>query len=101
MVARLKSTEVVGEPKIDPTQISEKVARFILEFEKRFEDAPIFEKKLLIKKVISEIIVDREEEVVRFYVRRLPITSPEVENLLEKRGLSTEIASPRSSGGRT
>ena len=99
---RLKSKERAGTKRINSAKISEDVRRFILEFEKRFEAAPIVEQKFLIKKMISAIGVDREKEVVQFFVRLVPSISPEVEDLLEKRkGLSSEIASPQSSGGRT
>jgi hypothetical protein len=50
--------------------------------------------------LISEIVVDRETEVVRFYVRRVLAVSPELEKLYEKK-VPAGIASTQSSGGRT
>ena len=62
---------------------SQAVARFVLDFEKEFEKAPIEDRKGLIKKCISRIVVDREEGVARFYVRRIPAVTPELLRLLE------------------
>ncbi|MBI1804044.1 MAG: recombinase family protein [Ignavibacteria bacterium] len=88
--------------KPNPLSISQRVAEFVLDFESRIHTAPIEDQKDLIRKIISQIIVDREKEVVRFYVRRVPAVSPEIEDLFKnRRGPSIEIASPRSSGGRT
>ena len=86
--------------KPDSLSISQRVAEFVLDFESRIHEAPIEVQKDLVRKIISEIIVDREKEVVRFYVRRVPAVTPEIENLFKiRRGPSTEIASPQSSGG--
>ena len=87
--------------KIDPARISQEVARFVLEFEHKIKTEPIEEQKLLIKKVISEIVVDREKSVVKFYIRRVPAVSPELEELLQNKKGPAGFASPESSGGRT
>jgi hypothetical protein len=52
-----------------------------LDFEREFEKAPIEDRKSLIKKCISRIIVDREEGLARFYVRRIPAATPELQRL--------------------
>jgi site-specific DNA recombinase len=96
---RLQSLSLVNERQIEPAKISEIVAKFILNFEEKFENAPIEEKKLLIKKMISEIVVDRDNGVVRFYVRRVPAVSPELEKLYEKKRVPAGVASTQSSGG--
>jgi hypothetical protein len=49
--------------------------------------------------MISEIVVDRESGVVRFYVRRVPAVSPELEKLYEKKRVPAGVASTQSSGG--
>ena len=96
---RLQSLTLVNERKIDPAKVSEIVAKFILNFEEKFENAPIDEKKLLVKKMISEIVVDREKGVARFYIRRVPAVSPELEKLYEKKRVPAGVASTQSSGG--
>ena len=82
-------------------KVSESVAIFVLNFEEKFEDAPIAEKKLLVKKMISEIIVDRDKGVVKFYVRCVPMVSNEIEELYKNKREPARVASSRSSGGRT
>ena len=72
-----------------------------MDFERKIHTVPIEEQKLLVRKVISEIVVDREKGVVRFYVRRLPAVTPELADLLQNKKGPTDIASPESSGGRT
>ena len=62
---------------------SDAVARFVLSFETEFEKAPIEDRKSLIKKCISRIVVDREEGFARVYVRRIPAVTPELQRLLE------------------
>jgi len=96
---RVQSLASTDEKRMDPAKISEIVAKFILNFEEKFEKAPIEEKKLLVKKMISEIVVDRESGVVRFYVRRVPAVSPELEKLYEKKRVPAGVASTQSSGG--
>ena len=90
---------LVNERKIDPAKVSEIVAKFILNFEEKFENAPIDEKKLLVKKMISEIVVDREKGVARFYIRRVPAVSPELEKLYLNKKEPAKIAGSECSGG--
>jgi hypothetical protein len=47
------------------------------------DKAPIEDRKSLIKKCISRIVVDREEKVARFYVRRIPAVTPELQRLFQ------------------
>jgi len=98
---KISTLGMVTQTRIDPAKISEEVARFVLDFERKIHTVPIEEQKLLIKKVISEIVVDREKGVVRFYVRRVPAVSPELSDLLQNKKGPADIASPESSGGRT
>lgn len=78
------------------------VAGFIQNFAENFEKAPIEERKLLMKQVISEIIVDRDAETVIFHVRKIPAIIPDLEELLQTKRLPADaFASSQSSGGRT
>src|SRR6267143_3338257 len=97
-LSRLKT---VSKEQIDPLRVSKEVADFILEFEKKIETTPPEEQKLLIKKVISEIVVDREREVVQFHIRRVPAVSPQLEELLKNKKAPAESVSAGSSGGPT
>ena len=73
----------------------------LLNFEDRFEKVPIEERKLLVKKVISKVTIDRERNVARFLFRRLPAVTPEIEALYQNKKALTEVVSARSSGGGT
>ncbi len=81
--------------------VSSAVSDFILNFEKEFERAPIEDRKLLIRKCISRIVVDREKSVVRFHVRRIPAATPWLEEALKTDDRTTGVVRPSSSGGRT
>ena len=47
-------------------------ARFILGLSQRLKEAPIIEKKLLLKKVVEGLLVDRERDDVILTLLRLP-----------------------------
>jgi hypothetical protein len=64
-------------------EIKREVAGFALDFEQRFEKAPIEEKKDLVQRCISKVIVDKEKRVARFYVKKVPAGSPQLESLYE------------------
>ena len=98
---RLGGGQVEPAHSIDIGEVKRLVERFVQNFEKEFPNAPIEERKALIKKVISQVIVDREKHVVRFYVRRLPSVSPIVDELLQTKREPIDIMSSQSSGGRT
>ena len=74
------------------------VRKFVSDFKKVFDKAPIEERKILIGKCISEIVVDRDKKVARFFVRRIPVASPQLEELLQNKRVPTEVVSTRSSG---
>jgi hypothetical protein len=83
-----------------------RVADFILNFEKRIANVPIHEKKDLIRKIVSKIIVDREANVVRCYVRKVPAVTSEIEDIYaraentqrleERRCATSPVAGTRS-----
>lgn len=85
----------------DFARIAEEVKKFKDNFEKNFRKAPIEEQKLMVKKVISQIIVDRDSNTVKFYVRKVPAVTPFLEDFYHKKSEPTEIVSSLSSGGRT
>jgi hypothetical protein len=71
-----------------------------MNFESEFEKAPIEEKKLLVRKCISHIIVDREKPAVRFYVRRIPAATPWLEETLKINDRTTGVVRSSGSGDR-
>ena len=42
--------------------------------------------------MISKIDVDRDNTVVRFYVRKLPAVTPELDEILQKERVAADIA---------
>jgi site-specific DNA recombinase len=95
-LARTESSPV----RLDIDEIKQEVAKFVLNFEERIETAPIEEKKELVQRCISRIIVDRERKVARFYVKRIPAVSPHLEALFEAKPAGS-IMSERSARNRT
>ena len=57
------------------------------------------EKKLLMRKMISKIDVDRDNNVVRFYVRKLPAVTPELDEMVQKERVVADVATTQRSGG--
>jgi site-specific DNA recombinase len=96
LLARTDSSPV----RLDIDEIKQEVAKFVLNFEERFEAAPIEEKKELVQRCISRIVVDRERMVVRFYVKRIPAVLPQMEALFETKPAGF-IVSERCARNRT
>ena len=86
-------------PTINIASAKELVKNFIDNFGKEFARVAIEERKALVKKVISEIIADRDRNIVRFYVRRIPAVLPMIDDLMKKeRELTKPVSSQRSGG---
>jgi len=96
---RLVALETQEPSTIDPGVIKRRVMEYIENFETEIERAPMEEKKILMKKMISKIDVDRDNNVVRFHVRRLPAVTPELDELLQKERVAADVATTQSSGG--
>ncbi len=81
---------------------SKRVREFMSTFEERFKKAPAFEKKVLLRKCLSKIIVDRERKVARVYVRPLPDVDPRLTEGLKIEAPTTDssVVGAASSGGR-
>jgi hypothetical protein len=60
------------------------VANSILNFEEKFDQSDFVSKKLLLKKCIYGATVDREKNVFRLDVRRVPMATIDLEFLLQK-----------------
>lgn len=99
--ARLQRHEENALPSSSIIDIQKQVADFLLNFEGKFEKAPMFEKKLLVQKFISQITIDRRNRVARFALRQIPTVTPQLQELYENKRALTEVVSARSSGGRT
>ena len=63
-------------------EISSQVSKTLLEFENSFDTLPVLRKKHLIRRFVHRIIVDRNEEKVWGYIRRIPkLEHPVVDDL--------------------
>ena len=85
--ALLKSRVEALELPLEPDWAGEQshlVKAFMDRFGWHFEHAPIEERKALIKKCISSIVVDRDASMVRFFVRTIPAVTPQLEEILLK-----------------
>ena len=93
---KLESIQTMSIP-----EVTKLVKQFLENFEEIFERAPLEDRKVLMKKFIQEIIVDREMNVVRFYVRRIPPLTPTLERLItkEKKPTHGECVGLACSGG--
>lgn len=101
LAARQQALQAESRTQISMAEASSQVAEFVLNFDREFEKAPIQERKLLIQRCIEEIVVDRDKNIARFHVRRIPAVMPQIQLSPQKRRLPTEVVGNRSSGGRT
>jgi hypothetical protein len=69
------------EERLQALDIGRAVSDFILNFERSFEHAPMPERKLLVRKCISKVIVDRDRRVAEFYVRKIPLVNSTIDGL--------------------
>lgn len=99
--AEIAGLESRPSQQLTVADISGAVSEFILNFEREFDKAPLEERKLLIRKCISEVVVDRDTSVVRFHVRKIPAAHPWLENALKTNDRTTGVVRSSSSGDRT
>ena len=91
------ATATAPQEKPEIVELEQEVARFVLDFERNFDQAPIEERKVLVQKCISKIVVDREANVARFYVRRVPAVTPILEEASNWEGIEESVMSnPRA-----
>jgi hypothetical protein len=90
-----------NEERCDIKTLFKDLMEFCLNFDVRFSEATISEKKVLLQKCLSEIIIDRDRKVAVVRVREIPAIHPDVANLLQNKKAHTEVVCARGSGGRT
>lgn len=101
VTAQLEKSRIT-RPTLNVADIMNKRAEFLYDFKNHFSGAPIERRKEIIKRIIPKIIIDREENVARFFVRLVPEMTNELEWFgAENEKALTESVSARSSGGRT
>lgn len=60
------------------------VRTFTANFADRFNQSDVLERNMLLGKAISEIVVDRTDRLVRFYIRKVPAATPALAQILSK-----------------
>jgi hypothetical protein len=61
-----------SSPALNLEEIRREVAMVALEFEKKFDQVPVEEKKELLKRCISKVVIEKDRRISRFYVRKVP-----------------------------
>ena len=74
------------------------VREFATHFEEIFESAPLAERKDLLRRCVSRIIVEHEPKVVRCFVRKIPVVNDQIAGILEsvQKGYKTLMATESS-----
>ena len=88
-----------AEEILNVRQIQKAIQDFVQNFEKYFDQALLYEKKLMLQKCIKTIIVDREKNVVRFILHQIPAILPQIDRILKKSPAPNGLGSDSSGGG--
>ena len=80
----LQSLDKGSSQVVDIESATKMITDFAEGFEDYFENGSVFERKMLLRKCIDRIIVDRKDEVIRFHIKAVPALPTGVEELLEK-----------------
>jgi site-specific DNA recombinase len=83
------------------TEVISAVQTYIAEFATNFNRADVFEQKTLLKRAISEIVVDRADRQVRFYIRKVPAATPGLAEILSRIESEEDVTSLVSARRRT
>ena len=67
-----QSCDRMEEKKAHDLHTMEKVAEFFNDFEKRFENAPMSERKALVHQVVEKIVIDQETRIAKCYLLKIP-----------------------------
>jgi hypothetical protein len=108
IVSRLKELEEIQQklqeerrrlekdrpPTLNIDIVTKATKAFLTSFERRFDDAPVMERKELLRRMVKLILVDREERKVRCYIRRLPSVPPLKERTQFTSDLLGAVSSP-------
>ena len=79
----LQSRQVMDSREIEASISS--LTAFLEEFERHFSHAPICERKVIIQKIVDRIEIDREKNIAKCYLLRLPKgESKLVDEMIEK-----------------
>ena len=77
----------------------ESVRSFVQNFEKYFDPASLYEKKLILQKCIKTVTIDRKKEMVRFYFNEVPAAIPQISEMMKKNSVWNGLSLDCSGGG--
>lgn len=72
----------VTQVSFDPKEASSQVARFFVDFQKRFEKAPIEEKKAFLRRVVVGVRVNPQERIARCTLTKIPMVNPTLRSVI-------------------
>lgn len=83
----------------DVQMVKDAVYSFIQNFEKYFDAASLYDKKIVFQKCIKTITIDRKTEMVRFYFQPVPAAIPQIGEMMKKNSVLNGLSSGCSGGG--
>ena len=92
----LRTIKAEIETQVSVVDTAHEEQEFMLNFDRIFEQASVAEKKFLVKLCISEIIVDKGQNTIDFFVRKIPAISPQLNGLYKNKKALKEVVSARS-----
>ena len=92
-----KKQNVVNAHEIQ--MIKESVRSFVQDFDKYFDPATVFDKKLILQKCINTITIDRKKEMVRFHFNEVPAAIPQIGEMIKKNSVLSGLSSECRGGG--
>ena len=79
--------------------VKDAVYSFIKNFEKYFDTASLYNKKIVFQKCIKTITIDRKTEMVRFYFQPVPAAIPQIGEMMKKNSVLSGLSSGCNGGG--
>jgi len=76
VVEQDRSRVRIPDRHLDPKEATSQAAQFFVGFRKRFDKAPIEEKKALLKHVVLGVSVNPVEKIARCSITKIPMVSP-------------------------
>lgn len=87
----------VAASQIDVKDASKSIAQFLLDFENKFDQAPIQERKELIRQVVLGVTVNPVKRIARCAITKIPMVNQTLTALIKP----PEFVGAHCSGGRT
>jgi site-specific DNA recombinase len=99
LLEQMNSKQQIANGTEEIQRAKQAIKDFVQHFEKYFDNASIYEKKLLLQKCIKTIIIDRKTQMIRFFMNQIPAVMPHVSEMLKKNSVLNGLSSECSGGG--